>query len=200
MKNTIAVLLFLIMIAGLASATCPANYTADCNLLNQSECETDTYYSNASMGVNRTCTWNIALCEEDASDCDAPTTTTTTVATTTTTVATTTTTLIAGSCDPSEMRIKWSVIGITESFNSECFYYSNGTLIKCFGNNETICLPRNADYYQIVEPNNWNMIDNPVNATTWILGLARPAVGWFFVLFIVLTIIGVFVKYFFGRR
>jgi hypothetical protein len=191
----ILLLALLVCLIPLATATCPTNYTVDCLLLDQSDCESGDFFSDADAGVNETCTWATIVCEQDGVDCDAPATTTT-VATTTTTLAP----VVPGSCDPSEMRIRWSVIGITESFKQECYYYPNGTMLRCYYTNETICLPRSIDYYKITSPSNWDIIENPVNATTYILGLARPAVGWLFMIFIVFLILFTFAKFFFKRR
>ena len=191
MKATHILILALIMTLLLpaASADCPSSYTADCVLLEQSDCESGDYYSDV-LTFNSSCVWATIICEEDGSQCDAP------PATTTTTLVS----VIPGSCDPSEMRIRWSVIGITESFKQECYYYANGTILRCYNANETVCLPRDIDYYKITSPSNWDIVENPVNATNYILGLSRPAIGWFFVIFLVTCVLFVFSKFFFSRR
>ena len=180
-------------------ATCPVDYTVDCNLLNESDCP--NYFSNTT-GENRSCTWNVALCEEELTTCDDTTTTTevtTTTEATTTTAVTTTTTLPPGTCGPGETKIIWSVIGVTSSYMEECYFYPNGSLLKCFhASNETICLPDGTDWMKITRPTTMGMLENPEGAVETIFGIARPTLALFSVLFILGVILMMGYVFIFG--
>lgn len=184
------------VILSTASALCGI-YTTDCNLLNELDCP--NYYSNTT-GTNMTCVWNVAICEELEDTCDyepsssssEASSSSSALSSSSTSAPTTavTTTVPLGSCGVGEIKIIWSVIGVTSSYMEECYFYPNGTLLRCFhANNETICLPPGTDWMKITRPTTLDMLTNPEGAVETIFGIARPTLALFALFFILIVIL-----------
>jgi len=178
MKLLLLALMMTLLLASQTSATCPALYTTDCNLINQINCP--LYYSNTSS-FNASCYWDVALCVEANSTCDVTpssiSSSSSSSSSMSSSLVTTSTTLVGHTCTYAEQQLNWNTIGVQPAYQEVCIYYYNGTLMGCYGTNETICMSKSMDYIMVIRPTAWNPIDNPVNATTDVITLVKPVGG-----------------------
>jgi hypothetical protein len=204
------VALIILLMSINASAECPliGGWISDCNLLNETSCP--EYYSNYTTDENRACAWNVGLCEENGLCDDVPSSSSSSSSSSsieassssssalssapTSSSTTTTTTLLTAGCLPSELKMEWSVIGLTPSSQEICFYYGTSQLRGCYMTNDTICLDRAQDYYMLIRPSTWDVVENPTGAVTTLLNLARPILGIAIVLMIGLAIVYVLIR------